>query len=557
MFDFLAQAPAVAKTMFLLSLTIALGLAVGRIAFRGASLGVGGVLFAGLFAGHVARQNGVAFDAHVLEFLREFGLILFVYTIGVQVGPGFIEALRQVGARLNMLAALVVALGAATTIALQKLLDLPMAAALGVFSGAVTNTPSLGATQQALADMKLPADQLALPGLGYAIAYPFGIIGILLTMVAVRVVFRIRPAEVAAELEAKRLAEAARLETRDISVADARWPGQILRHLPGVEAGELTVSRLMRGGALQAPHDATRLELGDVLHLVGAREALDRAQREIGPEFPKPLTTKGTALTWERLIVTSDAVLGRTLAALDIESDCDVRISRVDRAGVEIVAHSGVKLQFGDVLNVIGRKEDILRAAEILGNSQARLKAFEPLPMFIGIALGVLLGSIAFSVPGLAAPIKLGLAGGPLLAAIALSRIGHIGPLLWFTPPGAVAALRELGIVLFLAVVGFNSGGRFVETLLGGDGLRWMLVGAAITLVPLIVAGLIAQLAMKLDYLSICGLLAGSMTDPPALAFANAMAPESQAQAQAYAAVYPLVMALRILTPQILVFALM
>ena len=250
-------------------------------------------------------------------------------------------------------------------------------------------------------------------------------------------------------------------------------------------------------------------------------------------------------------------MLGRTLAALDIEADCDVRISRVDRAGVEIVAHSGVKLQFGDVLNVIGRKEDILRAAEILGNSQARLKAFEPLPMFIGIALGVLLGSIAFSVPGLAAPIKLGLAGGPLLAAIALSRVGHIGPLLWFTPPGAVAALRELGIVLFLAVVGFNSGGRFVETLLGGDGLRWMLVGAAITLVPLVVAGLIAQLAMKLDYLSICGLLAGSMTDPPALAFANAMAPESQAQAQAYAAVYPLVMALRILTPQILAFALM
>lgn len=557
MLDFLAQAPAVAKTMLFLSLTISLGLAIGRVGYRGASLGVGGVLFAGLFAGHLARGHGVALDAHVLEFLREFGLILFVYTIGVQVGPGFIEALRQVGARLNLLAAAIVALGAATTIVLQKLFDLPLAAALGIFSGAVTNTPSLGATQQALGDLRLPADQLALPGLGYAIAYPFGIIGILLTMVALRVVFRIRPADVAAEIEAKRLAEAGRIGTMDVTIAEPRWAGQILRHLPGFAEGEVTASRLMRNGKLQAPHDTTRLEIGDVLHLVGSPDRLAAAQAEMGPEFHTALTTKGTDITWERLIVTSEAVLGRSLAALDIEADCDVRISRVDRAGVEIVAHSGVKLQFGDVLNVIGRKEDILRAAEILGNSQARLKAFEPLPMFIGIALGVVLGSIAFSVPGLAAPIKLGLAGGPLLAAIVLSRIGHIGPLLWFSPPGSVAALRELGIVLFLAVVGFNSGGRFVETLTGGDGLRWLAVGALITLIPLVIVGLVAHLVVKLDYLSICGLLSGSMTDPPALAFANAMAPDSQAQAQAYAAVYPLVMALRILTPQVLAFALL
>ncbi len=557
LFDFLAQASPVSRTVLALSLTIALGLAIGRVSFRGASLGVGGVLFAGLLAGDQARRYGVTLDTHVLEFLREFGLILFVYTIGVQVGPGFVEALRRVGARLNMLAALVVVLGAATTVALQRLLDLPMAAALGVFSGAVTNTPSLGAAQQALADLKLPADQLALPGLGYAVAYPFGIIGILLTMVALRAAFRIDPARVAADLEAKRKAEAGRIATLDVAVAEPRWAGLILRKLPGVDTGALTVSRLMRAGALQVPHDTTRVELGDILHLVGSREALARAQDDIGPTHETALTTKGTPLSWERIIVTSEAALGRSLAALDIEGACDVRVSRVDRAGVEIVAHSGVKLQFGDVLNVIGRKDDISRAAELLGNSQARLKAFDPLPMFIGILVGVLLGSIAFAVPGLAAPIKLGLAGGPLLAAIVLSRIGHIGPLLWFTPPGSAAALRELGIVLFLAVVGFMSGGRFVETLASGEGWRWMMVGAAITLTPLVVAGLIAQLAMRLDFLSICGLLAGSMTDPPALAFANAMAPDSQAQAQAYAAVYPLVMALRILTPQIIAFALM
>jgi putative transport protein len=546
----------IAKTVLVLSVAIALGLAIGRVSFRGASLGVGGVLFAGLLMGDLARRYAISLDHHVLEFVREFGLILFVYTIGVTVGPGFVEALRRVGARLNVLAALVVALGAATTIALQKALGLPLAAALGVFSGAVTNTPSLGAAQQALADLKLPEDQIALPGLGYAIAYPFGIVGILLTMVAIRALFRIDPAKVAAEMEARRKAEAGRIATLDVEVRDPRWAGHILRQLPGVESGRVTVSRLMREGELLVPHDATRVALGDRLHLVGPPEVLALVQTDIGPIYERPLTTKGTPITWERLIVTSDAALGRTLAALDIEGLCDVRISRVERAGVEIVAHSGVKLQFGDVLNVIGRRDDITHAADRLGNSQARLKHFDPLPMFIGIAVGVIFGSIAFVVPGLAAPIKLGLAGGPLLAAILLSRVGHAGPLLWFTPPGATAALRELGIVLFLAVVGFLSGGKFLETLFGGDGLLWMGVGAAITLLPLLVVGLIAQVAMKLDYLSTCGLLAGSMTDPPALAFANAMAPESQAQSQAYAAVYPLVMALRILTPQVLAFTL-
>jgi putative transport protein len=440
---------------------------------------------------------------------------------------------------------------------LQKLLDLPMAAALGVFSGAVTNTPSLGATQQALADMKLPADQLALPGLGYAIAYPFGIIGILLTMVALRVVFRIRPAEVAAELEAKRLAEAARLETRDISVADARWPGQILRHLPGVEAGELTVSRLMRGGVLQAPHDATRLELGDVLHLVGPREALDMAQREGRAGVSQAADHQGHGAD----MGAADRHQRRRAGAHAGGARHRSRLRR---------AHFARGPRRRRDRRPFGREAAIRRRAQRHRAERGHPARRRDPRQFASAAEGVRAPADVHRHRArrdarlhrlfrsrLAAPIKLGLAGGPLLAAIALSRVGHIGPLLWFTPPGAVAALRELGIVLFLAVVGFNSGGRFVETLLGGDGLRWMLVGAAITLVPLIVAGLIAQLAMKLDYLSICGLLAGSMTDPPALAFANAMAPESQTQAQAYAAVYPLVMALRILTPQILAFALM
>lgn len=553
--DYLAHLPAVGQTVLVLSLIGGLGLLIGRLSFKGVSLGIGGVLFAGLAAGDLLHRAGLALDTHALEFIREFGLILFVYTIGVQVGPGFFSAFQRVGARLNLLAVGLVLSGVAVAVVLQRALDLPLPAVLGILSGAVTNTPSLGATQQALADLTPSADLLAMPGLGYAVAYPFGILGVLLTMIGIRAFFRIDPLKLAADLEAKRLAETAHMATLDVVVENYGLDGLILRQLPGAQQGELTVSRLMRHGQLQVPHDTTRLEQGDILHLVGPREALEKAQPQIGPAYTTPLTTKGTRLTWDRLIVTNEAVLGQTLNALDIEGRHDVRISRVDRAGVELVAHAGVRLQFGDVLTVIGRKPDILAAATTLGNSSQRLKKFDPVPLFLGIVIGIVLGAIAFPIPGLAAPVKLGMAGGPLVAAIVLSRLGNIGRLVWFMPPGSLGALRELGIVLFLAVVGYHGGGRLVETLTEGDGLVWLACGVAITLIPQVIVGLVGYLVAKLDYLTLCGLLAGSVTDPPALAFAEAMAPESQVQSQAYAAVYPLVMFLRILIPQALLIA--
>lgn len=550
---FITGMSAVAKAVLALSIIGTLGLFVGRLSLRGASLGIGGVLFAGLFVGDVANRTGLKLDGEVLDFVREFGLILFVYTIGIQVGPGFFTALKRTGLKLNLIAASIVVGGAITAAFVHLFAGVPLPAVLGILSGAVTNTPSLGAAQQVLSDMGVPGEAVAATGLGYAVAYPFGIVGILLTMVTVKAVFRVDPTRAAADFDAARRSEVAAIATLDVVFDNPELAGRALAKLPGMERGDVVASRLLRGGRLRVPHDTTWIELDDVLHLVGPHDRLMEIAAAIGTVREESLTTKGTDLTWERIVVTSDHVLGETIAALNLEGRFDVRISRVVRTGVELVTPPALKLQFGDILNVVGRHEDLERVAAFVGNSEQRLKEFDPIPMFIGIAAGIALGSIDLSFGTLAnVPIKLGLAGGPLLAAIVLSRVGHIGPFVWFMPPVANLALRELGIVLFLAVVGFKSGAHFLETLTRGDGLAWVMWGALITLVPLMVVAFVARLVFRIDFLSLCGLLAGSMTDPPALAFANGMARNAEAQSLAYATVYPLVMGMRILTPQIL-----
>ena len=542
----------IGRVVFVLSLVSVAGLALGHVRIGGVGLGIGGVLFAGLAAGHVAAVAGVGFDHHVLHFIREFGLILFVYTIGIQVGPAFFSALKRQGAGLNGLAAAVVLLGTATAAAIHLAAGVPLEAVLGVYSGAVTNTPSLAAAQQVLHEVGAPSGAVATPSLGYAVAYPFGIAGILLSMALIRAVFRIDPAAEAAAFEARRRAAVEALETLDVAVRNAAAGGRQLRDVLGSVDHKVIASRLLRDGRLQVAHADTRLHLGDVLHLVGPRPLLDRLKAELGAESEVTLTTKGTDLRWERMVVTNSHTLGKTLAQLSLADSHDAVVSRVTRAGVELVPSAALQLQFGDILTVIGRPEDLKRVAALFGNAPRRLEQVAFIPVFIGIALGIAIGSIPVHLPGMPAPLKLGLAGGPLVAAILLSRVGHLGPLVWFMPPAANTALRELGIVLFLAVVGLLSGGRFVETLVHGDGLLWMACGAAITLLPLLVVGLLARAVGKLDYLTLCGLLSGSMTDPPALAFANALSP-CAAASLAYATVYPLVMCLRILSPQILV----
>lgn len=548
---FFAGLNPVVQGVLALCLAAVFGLAIGNIRIKGVGLGIGGVLFAGIFLGHLGIQG----EPEVMEFLKEFGLILFVYTIGVQVGPGFFSSLRKAGLGLNAMAAAIVVLGVVVASAIHMIVGIPLPVVLGLFSGGVTNTPSLAAGQQMLSQMGAGAADLALPGLGYAVAYPFGIAGILVSMAAVRFFFRINVDAEAEAYEQKKLLTTNQLETLNLRITNPNLDGLCLSDVPGVTELGVVVSRIMRDDRVEVPHPETTVHLGDIVLLVGPRSKLNEMRLILGEEAEVNLKTVEADIRWERVVVTNSRVLGKRVGELDLLKVHDVVISRVNRAGIELVPTGDLSLQFGDILTVIGRPEDIARASTKLGNSPKLLQQAQIMPIFIGIALGVLLGSIPVALPGLPAPVKLGLAGGPLIVALVLSRIGHVGPIVWFMPPSANHVLREIGIVLFLAVVGLRSGQHFFDVLLNGDGLMWMAWATLITLIPLIVVGVWARVVARENYLSICGLLAGSMTDPPALAFANAVAP-SEAPSLAYATVYPLVMCLRILAPQIMVLAL-
>ncbi|HFT4472406.1 TPA: putative transporter [Klebsiella pneumoniae] len=542
----------IALTVSVLALVAVVGLWIGNVKIRGVGFGIGGVLFGGIIVGHFVDQAGVTLSSPMLHFIQEFGLILFVYTIGIQVGPGFFASLRVSGLRLNLFAILIVILGGLVTAVLHKLFNIPLPVVLGIFSGAVTNTPALGAGQQILRDLGVPFEVVDQMGMSYAMAYPFGICGILLTMWLVRLCFRIN-----VEKEAQRFEESsgnghAHLHTINVRVENPNLNQMAIQDVPMLNSDNIVCSRLKRGELLMVPAPGTLIQAGDLLHLVGRPEDLHNAQLVIGQEVATSLSTRGTDLKVERVVVTNEKVLGKKIRDLHVKQRYDVVISRLNRAGVELVASSSASLQFGDILNLVGRPEAIDAVAAELGNAQQKLQQVQMLPVFIGIGLGVLLGSIPLFIPGFPAALKLGLAGGPLIMALILGRIGSIGKLYWFMPPSANLALRELGIVLFLAVVGLKSGGDFVATLTQGDGLSWIAYGIFITAIPLLTVGILARMLAKMNYLTLCGMLAGSMTDPPALAFANNLHATSGAAALSYATVYPLVMFLRIITPQLL-----
>ncbi|CAH3508836.1 putative transporter [Klebsiella pneumoniae] len=542
----------IALTVSVLALVAVVGLWIGNVKIRGVGFGIGGVLFGGIIVGHFVDQAGVTLSSPMLHFIQEFGLILFVYTIGIQVGPGFFASLRVSGLRLNLFAILIVILGGLVTAVLHKLFNIPLPVVLGIFSGAATNTPALGAGQQILRDLGVPFEVVDQMGMSYAMAYPFGICGILLTMWLVRLFFRIN-----VEKEAQRFEESsgnghAHLHTINVRVENPNLNQMAIQDVPMLNSDNIVCSRLKRGELLMVPAPGTLIQAGDLLHLVGRPEDLHNAQLVIGQEVATSLSTRGTDLKVERVVVTNEKVLGKKIRDLHVKQRYDVVISRLNRAGVELVASSSASLQFGDILNLVGRPEAIDAVAAELGNAQQKLQQVQMLPVFIGIGLGVLLGSIPLFIPGFPAALKLGLAGGPLIMALILGRIGSIGKLYWFMPPSANLALRELGIVLFLAVVGLKSGGDFVATLTQGDGLSWIAYGIFITAIPLLTVGILARMLAKMNYLTLCGMLAGSMTDPPALAFANNLHATSGAAALSYATVYPLVMFLRIITPQLL-----
>ncbi|HFN4920045.1 TPA: putative transporter [Escherichia coli] len=542
----------IALTISILALVAVVGLFIGNVKFRGVGLGIGGVLFGGIIVGHFVSQAGMTLSSDMLHVIQEFGLILFVYTIGIQVGPGFFASLRVSGLRLNLFAVLIVIIGGLVTAILHKLFDIPLPVVLGIFSGAVTNTPALGAGQQILRDLGTPMAMVDQMGMSYAMAYPFGICGILFTMWMLRVIFRVNVETEAQQHESTRTNGGALIRTINIRVENPNLHNLAIKDVPILNGDKVICSRLKREETLKVPSPETVIQLGDLLHLVGQPADLHNAQLVIGQEVDTSLSTKGTDLRVARVVVTNENVLGKRIRDLHFKERYDVVISRLNRAGVELVASSDISLQFGDILNLVGRPSAIDAVANVLGNAQQKLQQVQMLPVFIGIGLGVLLGSIPVFVPGFPAALKLGLAGGPLIMALILGRIGSIGKLYWFMPPSANLALRELGIVLFLSVVGLKSGGDFIHTLVDGEGLSWIGYGALITAVPLITVGILARMLAKMNYLTMCGMLAGSMTDPPALAFANNLHPTSGAAALSYATVYPLVMFLRIITPQLL-----
>ena len=542
----------VAHAIGALTLVCVIGMAFGSVKFRGIGLGTAGVLFAGILVGHFGKPV----DHHTLEFVKEFGLILFVFTIGLQLGPGFVAALRQQGMKMNLLAAAVVILGAVGAPLAGWIAGFDPAAVLGIFSGASTNTPSLGAGAQSLSSIAgIEPDRLALPALAYAVTYPAAIVGIIGTLLLLKQVFRIDPVKEAAEFARKNQRHIPALERRTLVVTNPNLEGIRLGEIPGrLEAG-VTVSRIRHGEETLIAADSAVIHLGDRLAVVGAPTSIDAFARVVGHSSDEDLMLAESNITFRRVTVTDRDVLGKTVEQLGLTERFGVAVTRVTRADLEMSAVPGLRLQFGDLLQIVGRKESLDEATKVLGNSLKELNETHFIPFFIGITLGIVLGTLPIAFPGIPHPVKLGLAGGPLIVALILGRVGRIGRQVWHMPVNTNLAFREFGIALFFAAVGLNAGTKFFETVFSATGLQWLAAGVGVTVIPLVIVGFFARGVLKMNFMDISGLLAGSMTDPPALAFASNIA-GSDAPTVGYATVYPLTTLMRILSAQVLVIVL-
>ena len=546
-YEILAGQPT-ANAVLVLSLVAATGLMLAGLRVRGIGLGVAGVLFSGIAFGHC----GFGIPHEILDFVREFGLILFVFTIGLQLGPGFFASLRKDGLRLNVLALLVVLGGAVLTVLAAIVAHAGFFAAFGLFCGASTNTPALGAVQQTLGIIgKGAGDSAALPALAYAVSYPGGVVGIITVLLILRGLFRISPER---EAEALRATGSEPLERASILVENACLDGLTIAEIPARRELGIVISRILVANDVNVQRAANDMTVhrGDCLLAIGTATSLTKFERVVGYRIEADLMHTDGNVEARKVVVTQPRFSGRTIGELAIELQHRVTITRVRRGDVEMTAREDLQLQFGDRLHIVGSSEDLDRATALLGNSQRALQVTSFIPIFLGIALGVLAGALPFQIPGVPLPIRLGIAGGPLLLAILLSRLGRLGPILLQMPPSANLAFRDLGITLFLACVGLKAGPLFVQTVLSARGAVWFGAGLVITVLPLLAVGIWARAVMRLNYMTICGLLSGSMTDPPALAFACAVS-KSDAPSVSYAAVYPLAMFSRILIAQGLV----
>ncbi|PTX08051.1 putative transport protein [Capnocytophaga leadbetteri] len=549
LWNLMADHESVAYTVIVYSVVIAIGVALGKVKFFGISFGIAWVLFAGI----AMAEMGFTVNTHIQHFIKEFGLILFVYTIGLQVGPGFFSAFKKEGIKLNLLAVISIATCVATVIAIHYLTNTDMSTLVGIMSGAVTNTPGLGAANAALAE-RFGEDAPSLTTM-YAVAYPFGVFGIIIVMLGLRGIFKVN-IEAEKRLNSLRHSKDQVIINRfAIKVSNPSLFGKKLSVIKKTLDFDFTISRMCRKGEILLADADTLIEEGDVVLVVANQRENEKFFTLMGDSvamtdyFPDE---KDMRYTSRRINVTQRAIFTKTLGELDVRRRFGVTITRVFRAGVEFVPSAHTKLQFGDTITVIGDETHIQLVSKEFGNSKRRLQTPHIAELFMGITLGVLLGSIPFSIPGIPGAVRLGLAGGPLIVAILISRYGGKFSVTHYVSQSANLMVREIGIVLFLASVGLDAKAKFIETLLHGDGLYWMGLGVLITLIPLLVTSLIARIKGKLDYLEICGLLSGASTDPPALAFANDMS-NSEIPALTYASVYPLTTFLRIMVAQLLI----
>ena len=549
LWNLMADHESVAYTVIVYSVVIAIGVALGKVKFFGISFGIAWVLFAGI----AMAEMGFTVNTHIQHFIKEFGLILFVYTIGLQVGPGFFSAFKKEGIKLNLLAVISIATCVATVIAIHYLTNTDMSTLVGIMSGAVTNTPGLGAANAALAE-KFGEDAPSLTTM-YAVAYPFGVFGIIIVMLGLRGIFKVN-IEAEKRLNSLRHSKDQVIINRfAIKVSNPSLFGKKLSVIKKTLDFDFTISRMCRKGEILLADADTLIEEGDVVLVVANQRENEKFFTLMGDSvaitdyFPDE---KDMRYTSRRINVTQRAIFTKTLGELDVRRRFGVTITRVFRAGVEFVPSAHTKLQFGDTITVIGDETHIQLVSKEFGNSKRRLQTPHIAELFMGITLGVLLGSIPFSIPGIPGAVRLGLAGGPLIVAILISTYGGKFSVTHYVSQSANLMVREIGIVLFLASVGLDAKAKFIETLLHGDGLYWMGLGVLITLIPLLVTSLIARIKGKLDYLEICGLLSGASTDPPALAFANDMS-NSEIPALTYASVYPLTTFLRIMVAQLLI----
>ena len=543
----------VAHIALLYASVIAVGVFLGKIKIGGISIGVTFVLFAGIAAGHI----GFTATPSVLSFLQEFGLILFVFMIGLQVGPGFFESFKRGGVTLNALSTTTILLNILVMFACYYIFfdtsdpkNLPMM--VGTLYGAVTNTPGLGAANEALASVFKDGNVPQIAS-GYACAYPLGVLGIIGATIAIRYFCHIRAEKEEEKLdEEENENEAVKPHFMSIEVSNGYLEGKTIAQVHEFLNRDFVCSRLLHEGHVVTPMGKTVFHIGDRLFIVCAEKDAEAIIAFIGPEVEVDWKTQDEPMVSKRIVVTRPSINGKTLGQMHFSRGFGVNVTRVTRHGMDLFAHSSLSLQVGDRVMVVGPEGAVNRMANVLGNSVKRLNAPNIATIFVGIFVGILFGSIPIACPGIPVPIKLGIAGGPLIIAILIGRFGYKVHLVTYTTTSANMMLREIGLVLFLASVGIKAGGGFLETIVQGDGLKYVYTGFLITVIPIIIVGLIARLKYKFNYFTIMGMIAGTYTDPPALAYANSVC-SKDAPAVGYSTVYPLSMFLRIFTAQIIV----